>query len=328
MNLVVITWGIQHILEQPAVLSDWMGKLTASYKSIWTMLGISCLLFPKLALGMSGFETGVAVMPLINGNKDDDNKSPQGRIKRTSYLLLTVALIMSVFLLGSSFVSTLLIPPFEFEEGGNADGRALAYLAHRYLGEWFGTAYDISTIMILWFAGASTMAGLLNLVSRYLPRYGMAPHWASALRPLVIFFTLVTLAVTFIFQADVDAQAGAYATGVLVLFTSASSAVANLAFRRKEKILPFYILTTLVFIYTAVLNIIERPERIQIASFFIGAILVVSLISRAMRSTELRINDVQFDEQAKQFVHEAAGKGEIRILAHRPDSLATYNSKE
>lgn len=163
-------------------------------------------------------------MPLVEGDPDDTYEKPAGRIRNTQKLLTAAAVIMSVFLITSSFVTTVLIPEEAFE-GGEANGRALSFLAHERLGDLFGTAYDISTILILWFAGASALAGLLNIVPRYLPRYGMAPDWARATRPLVLVFTSVCAVVTILFKADVDAQAGAYATGVLAVITSATVAV-------------------------------------------------------------------------------------------------------
>jgi hypothetical protein len=227
LNLVVIVVALEHVVVNPEVVTNWRNLLTTEYASPLAMVAVA-LVFPKLALGLSGFETGVAV---VQGDPGDTPERPLGRIRDTRKLL-TTALIMSGFLITSSFATTLLIPPKEFEEGGQASGRALAFLAHEYLGDAFGTAYDLSTISILWFAGASAMAGLLNIVPRYLPRYGMAPEWTRAVRPLVLVFTGVAFAVTLLFRADVEAQGGAYATGVLVLMSSASVAVTLSARRR------------------------------------------------------------------------------------------------
>jgi len=329
LNLVVVVVALGHVLADPAVVADWRNLLTTRYSSPLLMVAVALIVFPKLALGLSGFETGVAVMPLVRGDPGDTPERPEGRIRNTRKLLRTAALIMSGFLISSSFTTTVLIPHREFEEGGQASGRALAYLAHRYLGGGFGTAYDLSTICILWFAGASAMAGLLNIVPRYLPRYGMAPEWTRAVRPLVLVYTAVAFAITVIFRADVVAQSGAYATGVLVLMSSAAVAATLSARRRASPRWRAYAAITLVFGYTAVANVIERPDGVRIASFFILAIVTTSLVSRATRSTELRVTAVRLDPLARQLVDQAAA-GEIRIIANEPNERdeAEYREKE
>ena len=317
LNLIVIGVGGYQILIHPESIANWQKALVTEHPNPLVMLGIAALLFPKLALGLSGFETGVAVMPLVRGNSDDAEDKPKGRIQNTYKLLTTAAVIMSFFLLTSSLVTTLLIPAAEFQHGGKANGRALAYLSHLYLGDAFGTLYDLSTISILWFAGASAMAGLLNIVPRYLPRYGMAPDWTLAVRPLVLVYTAIAFVVTILFKANVDAQGGAYATGVLVLMSSAAFAVTLAArhWRAKRGVLLFSIITV-VFAYTTIVNIIERPEGIRIAAFFIGTIIATSLISRVWRSTELRVECVEMDEVARRFIAEE-NQHTIRLIANR-----------
>jgi hypothetical protein len=337
LNLVIVSVGLYEIFIHPQTITAWKDAIFSMPQirgNPFLVIAVSLLLFPKLALGLSGFETGVAVMPLVKGDETDDHQRPVGRIRNTHRLLLTAALIMSLMLIASSLVTTMLIPAELFQpavEGrpaGDANGRALAYLAHLYLGEAFGTIYDLSTITILWFAGASALAGLINIVPRYLPRYGMAPDWARASRPLVLVFTAIAFAVTIIFEADVDAQGGAYATGVLVLMTSAAIAVTLSVWRERAIRLAFLSITA-VFGYTTITNIIERPEGIKVATFFIGAIIITSFFSRAMRSTELRVERVELNATAKEFIEEAK-KGTIRIIANRPDrgDVDEYRLKE
>ena len=320
INFVVIAVALTQLVTHPAAIQDWWGALTTQHGDPFMVVAIALLVFPRLALGLSGFETGVAVMPQIRGDARDTEARPEGRIRGAQRLLTTSALIMSVFLITSSITTVALIPAKEFQAGGSANGRALAYLAHEYMGEGFGTAYDLITIAILWFAGASAMAGLLNLVPRYLPHYGMAPAWARATRPLVLVFTAIAFAITVFFQASVDAQGGAYATGVLVLITSAAIAVTLAARKRRERLATVgFGAVSLAFLYTTVANIIERPDGIRIAGLFIAAILAVSLISRIARSTELRAATVRLDDAAVQFVAEAVvSQAGLRLIAHEP----------
>ncbi|WP_066039807.1 APC family permease [Herbiconiux solani] len=341
LNAIVVVVSIAHVAENTVVIDDWWAALSAERGNPLVVVGIALIAFPKLALGLSGFETGVAVMPQITsdpakkgpekGETTDATGVPVGRIRGAKRLLTTAAVIMSAFLITSSLVTTLLIPQKDFEAGGPANGRALAYLAHQFLGDGFGTVYDIATISILWFAGASALAGLLNLVPRYLPRYGMAPHWAGAVRPLVLVFTAIAVIITLVFQANVDAQAGAYATGVLVLITSASVAVTLSAARKKQKGATIgFAVVAVVFLYTTVANVIERPDGVRIAALFILGIIVVSIVSRVNRSFQLRATSVTLDAQALDFVlTDAEEFDSVRIIANEADdgSAEEYRQK-
>ena len=351
LNFTVVAVGFYEIATHPTVLWNWKNLLLSQYANPLLIIGTALVVFPKLALGLSGFETGVVVMPLVKGDADPDKikveENPQltragesptelaGRIHNARKLLMSAALIMSVLLFCSSVVTTLLIPADEFraetatQEAGTANGRALAYVAHLYLGEVFGTIYDLSTISILWFAGSSALAGLLNIVPRYLPRYGMAPEWARAVRPLVVVFTLICFVVTILFKADVDAQGGAYATGVLALMTSAAIAVTLSARRKGEAKQWIFMAISLVFIYTTIVNIFEQPEGLKIASIFIVAIVISSLFSRVWRSTELRVERIELDDEAREFVRRAS-KGTVRIITNRVDrgDALEYEEKE
>jgi hypothetical protein len=322
--------SLEHIVAHPHLVVDWRGALATAYPNPLMMIAVALVVFPKLALGLSGFETGVAVMPLVRGHADDSPDHPVGRIRGTHKLLTTAAVIMSGFLIASSFATTVLIPQDEFKAGGHANGRALAFLAHEYLGSAFGTVYDLSTVCILWFAGASALAGLLNLVPRYLPRYGMAPDWTRHIRPLVLVFFLASVLITLAFHASVEAQGGAYATGVLVLITSAALAVTLSARRagRRRAAVAFGVIT-LIFVYTTVANVVERPDGVKIASVFIAAIVVTSLLSRIQRATELRASRVELDATAHKFVIQAA-RGNIRVIANEPDERdeTEYREKE
>jgi len=369
LNAVVIGYSLEYLLEHPDLLSDWFARLRSGAWHLpgvhsaagggWlTILLFSLVLFPKLALGLSGFETGVAVLPNVRGDATDTAKSPAGRIRNGRRLLLTAAAIMSVYLLTSSLVVSTVILPHEITPvAANGDlptdkygkpitevskwpkvpaaGRALAFLAHGegvhgksicpFFGPTFGTIYDISTIIILWFAGASAMVGLLNLVPQYLPKFGMAPEWAKAVRPLVLLFTVINLLVTWAFDANVDAQGGAYATGVLVLMTSACVATVidiygnrtGAWYRRLSW--PFTTITV-IFIYTTVVNEVEKNFRgLLIASVFILTILVTSFWSRIARSRELRFAGFKVADPESRLLWDTIRDFELSVLVpHRP----------
>ena len=332
LNAVVIAAGLLQIATHPVDVANWVAALTATKSGPGGLLLPALIAFPLLVLGLSGFETGVSMMPLVSSNGATPADRLDSRIRNTRKLLTVAAAIMSVYLLTSSVVTTLLIPAEAFEPGGEANGRALAYLAHEYFGDGFGTIYDISTVLILWFAGASAMAGLINIVPRYLPAYGMAPEWSRAVRPVVLVYTAISILITIGFQADVNAQAGAYATGILAMMVSASFAVlvSTIRQRRPLPIVGFSILT-LVLTYALAANIIEQPDGLAISALFILGIVVISLISRVARTTEIRAERLEFDETARRFIAESLQyDGRLDIIANRPATgkAAEYLQKE
>ncbi|HEY1188613.1 MAG TPA: amino acid transporter [Gemmata sp.] len=368
LNAIVIGAGLVHVVENPEYAHRLLHHVQAGEwylreserplagTGLFTIVAISLLIFPKLALGLSGFETGVAVMPLVKGGEGEDPNHPKKRIANTRKLLITAAAIMSVYLISSSVVVACLVPAAHLtkvdaagrEREGIADkdlkakDRVLAYLAHGenpdgkllpFFGEWFGTVYDLSTVVILWFAGASAMAGLLNLVPQYLPKYGMAPEWARATRPLVLLFTVINLIVTVIFRANVDAQSAAYATGVLVLITSACVAsVIDIWDRRTgpwpRRVCWPFVLITLVFVYTTIANVYEKPDGIKIAAFFIVTILVTSFWSRWARSRELRFAGFKIADAESRLMWDTIRDLELSILVpHRPGRRSLANKE-
>ncbi|MFI6006011.1 amino acid transporter [Streptomyces sp. NPDC051366] len=332
LNAVTIVVGVVDVVTSPGAWSAWTDALMDGGGGLGELAGPALLAFPLLVLGLSGFETGVSMMPLIASDGEDAAQRLQSRIRNSRKLLTTAAAVMSVYLLAASFVTTVLIPHKEFEAGGAANGRALAYLAHEHVGEAFGTVYDISTILILWFAGASAMAGLVNIVPRYLPDYGMAPEWGRAVRPVVLVYTVVCVAITFAFDADVNAQAGAYATGILAMMVSGAFAVTVSALRRRQRATTYgFTLLTAVLLYALVANIVDKPDGITISGLFIAGIIAISLISRVSRTTELRADRIVFDPAARQFITETlAYDNAINIIANRRQAGdgAEYADKE
>jgi hypothetical protein len=86
LNLIVVCVGLYHVAEDPSLISNWQKALLGHPRvgGNWTMIiFIGLLVFPKLALGLSGFETGVAVMPLVKGDANDTEENPHGRIRNT-----------------------------------------------------------------------------------------------------------------------------------------------------------------------------------------------------------------------------------------------------
>jgi len=145
-------------------------------------------------------------------------------------------------------------------------------------------------------------------------------------------YTAISIALTIAFGADVNAQAGAYATGILAMMVSGAFAVTVSAVRHRQRLATVgFAVLTLILLYALGDNIFEKPDGIAISALFIAGIVAVSLISRVTRTTELRADHIEFDDEARRIITESiARNGRLDIVANRRDTgdEAEYDAKE
>lgn len=363
-NALIVGSGVWHLARQPEILAGWWQSVLqggqhwqldreswlidhAGFLGHWGLIVLLCLVFfPQLSLGLSGFEMSLILMPQVKGQPGDDPRLPRGRIRNTRKALVLAAMLMSVFLLGSTLVTGLLIPPEELRQGGRAANRALAYLAHGgvqgadrqplhgIFGPAFGTFYDVVAVLILTLAGTSVVTALSNLLPRFLFRFGMELAWSQRWGVLLFLFGLVNVLVTLWFQASVDDQRGAYATAVLVLFTSASLISGRHRWKvrhdqpakKRSRLISFLGslwnlsgLAGLVFLFTALAVMLRSPQGLLIAAGFIAVLFAMSIVSRALRTNELRTIRFDLKDEHSKFLWDSLRLADFPVLVpHRP----------
>jgi hypothetical protein len=311
------------------------GIATLSILSLWA--------FPQLALGLSGFELTMTITPLVRGGVGTSSDDQREKIANTRKLLCAAAGIMALLVTGSVFVTTLLVPREALAPGGLAEDRSLAYLAHgglladgeagsrlnRWFGATFGSLFDASTIAVLSLAGASVIMGLRGMLPHYLHRLGMALTWAGQTGVVMHLLNVIILIVTVAFHASITTQQWAYATSVLVLLAAAALAAGLDVWRRLHRlswrwfiVAPFVLSCTFFLAMTAVTTLMH-PSGVIIASSFVATIVATSIVSRWLRSTELRFEGFAFSNEATRMRWEAICRREFQVVVpHRPGLLS------
>jgi hypothetical protein len=346
LTAYVIASGLSYLATHPNLLQNWWASCTAETPpsshpagSGWLSITVHSLLaFPQMSLGLSGFELSMVVLPFIKAGGDSELATTVRRVGNARKLLFTAAFLMTVYLLSSTLVTTTLIPPHALTTTGQAANRAIAYLAHGGMlidgggsarinpafGVVFGTVYDVTTIVVLCLAGASVTLGLRDFVPQYLHRLGMELDWAHHVGAILHLFNCINLAITVLFRASVSAQRGAYATSVLVLISSAALAAAQDQWRRRRGPWPVrmpwaFVLISLLFSISAVAAMLAAPAGLVIALCFVFVLLVSSMVTRALRSTELRFEGFEFKDEHARFLWQSLMCMEFPILIpHRP----------
>ncbi|HEY2416637.1 MAG TPA: hypothetical protein VGH84_01870, partial [Steroidobacteraceae bacterium] len=348
LSAVVIVSALVYVARHGELIDEWGRMVFAAPPADdvtagalgweWAALGIAVWSFPQMALGLSGFEMILAVVPRIrDGAATADGVSQ--RVRGARKLMLAAAAAMSLYLVSAVVATTLLVPEAALAPNGAAEHRALAYLAHGspladgqgaaainpLFGERFGDLVDLSTAAILCLAGASVTMGLQSLLPHYLNRLGMEVSWAGKIHVIVHLLNVIVLVVTVVFRASPASQQWAYATSVLVLLSGAALAAAISLARDALRGRPSNVLGAVsigaaaFFLVMTGLTVVINHSGLTIALAFVAAILISSFISRWIRSTELRFEGFEFDVDASRGRWDALCRsGPTVLVPHRP----------
>ncbi len=350
---IVVGSGLKYISEHRELVDQWWAsvlehggiwrKTPEIHSLIWRLLALVIPAFPQMALAISGFELSMTSAPLVKGWPDDTTENPRGRIRNCRKLMLAAALLMAVYVVASVFVCTLLVPRGRLGVAGEAEHRALAYLAHGgqtaqhisatelnpWFGRRFGSVYDGCAVLVLCLAGASSIIALRDLVPASLHRAGMELDWARRHGLMIHLFNAIILAVTVVFHASVSAQQWAYATSVLALLAGASLAgMADVSVRWRNSrwravLASPFALACAFFSTMMLLAVFYNRSGVIIALLFVSTILTSSGVSRWIRSTELRFRGFAFADEATQRRWEVIRELEFQVLVpHRPGQFA------
>ncbi len=350
---LVVFGSVAYIARNPAIWHDWLDRALHSgsapaeeaqwYVVAGRWLGVALWCFPQMALGLSGFELIMTVVPRVRGLSTLGEPTIAVRVRNTRKLMFVAAAVMAVYLLSAVLVTTLLVPGPALEPGGDAQHRALAYVAHGgalttggpagavhpWFGDRFGDLYDLATISILCLAGASVMMGLRGLLPHYLHRLGMELSWAGRVSVILHVLNAIILLVTVVFHASLSAQQWAYATSVLVLMGGAGLAATwdldeRLAGSRYRllAVSPFALACGFFLAMTALTMFINRSGLV-IALAFVLTILITSFFSRWLRSTEMRFEGFEFDDEPSRQRWQEICRLPAKILVpHRPGVIS------
>ena len=195
-----------------------------------------------------------------------------------------------------------------------------------FCGGIFGAVYDVVTVLMLCLAGTSVMTALRALLPMFLLRFGMELRWANRWGVMLITFAVINLLVTLLFQANVEDQRGAYATGVLVLIACAAVVT---VFDKKQlferlpgkswRILFFlnaayYSVVALIFVTTMLAVAMRSASGLGISLCFVAAILAMSIVSRAWRADELRTIGFEFKDEQSKFLWDSLRLADFPVL--------------